>query len=317
MNKANNISTQVNARKIIFWGTPDFAVPSLDALNNLGLVSLVITQPDRPAGRGQKNTESAIKQAALKNNIEVLDPDKLDNNFVKKLQKYLPATFVVVAYGKIIPQSILDLSDRPALNIHPSKLPILRGPSPIQTAILEGFISTSVSLMQLDKKMDHGPILSQIEAKIEANDDYLSLAERLSQLGANLLADNILGYLSGQITPLSQDDGQATYCQMIKKEDGLIDWHKKADNIHNQVRAYSLWPKAYSQLDSLTIKIIKTEIVDKKIGVGKIEFDKNNLIVGTGDKSLKILALQPAGKKVMSASQFIRGYSKYLDKKFN
>lgn len=303
--------------KIIFWGTPEFAVPSLDTLNNLGLVSVVITQPDRPAGRGQKYLPSPVKQAAIKHNIDILDPDSLDNNFVESLQKYLPATFVAVAYGKIIPQPLLDLSEKTAVNIHPSKLPILRGPSPIQTAILEGFKSTGVSLMQLDKKMDHGPILSQIQAKIEPNDDYLSLSQRLSQLGADLLANNILDYLADKITPLAQDDSHATYCQLIEKSDGQIDWSKPAQDIHNQVRAYSFWPQAWAQLNGLDLKILKTEIVDKNLEAGQVEFNKENIIVGTGDRSIKILQVQPAGKKIMSASEFVRGYQKYLNNKFN
>jgi len=309
MNKVN--------KKIIFWGTPDFAVPSLDTLNNLGMVSLVITQPDRPAGRGKQVLSSPIKNYALENNINILAPDKLDNYFITNLKKYLPATFVVVAYGKIIPQEILDLSELPALNIHPSMLPILRGPSPIQSAILKGFESTGVSLMQLDKKMDHGPILSQIEAKIEPNEDYLALSQRLSKLGAQILKNSIFDYLEGKINTLAQDDSQASYCQMIKKEDGQIDWHKSAQDIHNMVRAYRQWPGAFTKLSNLDLKILKTEVVDNNLNVGQIEFDKNNIIVGTAEKSIKILELQPTAKKTMTSEEFIRGYGKYLDKHFN
>lgn len=310
MNKQNNSS------KIIFWGTPEFAVPSLDRLNKLNLLSLVVTQPDKPAGRGKKILASPVKEYAEQNNLAILTPDKLDESFVSALKKYLPATFVVVAYGKIIPQNILDLSALKAINIHPSLLPVLRGPSPIQSAILAGFESTGLSLMQLDKKMDHGPILSQIKLKIEPNEDYLSLSKRLAEYGADLLSKNILDYLNNNITALEQDDSQATFCQLIKKEDGQIDFQKSAKEIHNQVRAFCLWPGAYTKLDNLNIKILKTEVLADSLKIGQIKFDKNTLLVGTGQGVIKILKLQVAGKKIMSADEFIRGYQKYLDKNF-
>lgn len=303
-------------RKIIFWGTPDFAVPSLNSLYQLGLVKAVITQPDRPAGRGKKVLPSPVKSYALKNNLNILEPEVLDNSFEQTIKKYLPATFVIVAYGKIIPQSVLDLSELIAINIHPSLLPQFRGPSPIQTAILRGLATTGVSLMQLDKKMDHGPILSQIEAKIETEEDYLTLESRLAQIGADLLTKNIEKYLAGQITPFPQDDTQATYCHLIKKSDGQIDFNKSAQEIHNQIRAYSFWPGAYTKLSNLSIKILKTKVIVKQLSPGQISFDKKNIFVGTGSESIQILVLQPAGKKIMSAEEFIRGYSHYLKNNF-
>jgi len=316
MKKLNNFFSKNKKNKIIFWGTPEFAVPSLDILNKFDLVSAVVTQPDRPAGRGKKILVSPVKIYAEKNNINILNPEEMDEIFVKDLKKYLPATFVVVAYGKIIPQNVLDLSELQAINVHPSMLPILRGPSPIQSALLVGFEQTGVSLMQLDKKMDHGPILSQIEAKIEPNDDYISLSKRLAELGAQILQKNILDYLDNKIRPLAQNDDLATFCKMIKKEDGRIDWAKPALDIHNQVRAFRLWPGAYSKLDNLDIKILKTEVIADNLLAGQIKYDKHSIIVGTTDKALKILELQPAGKKIMSSEEFIRGYQRYLDKNF-
>ncbi|MBT4849735.1 methionyl-tRNA formyltransferase [Candidatus Parcubacteria bacterium] len=298
--------------KLIFWGTPLFAVPSLKSLHDLALVSAVISQPDRPAGRGKKLVSSPVKEYAKQNNIDVLEPSHLDEAFVLELKKYLPATFVVVAYGKIIPQDVLDLSELLALNIHPSALPILRGPSPIQTAILKGFETTAVSLMQLDKKMDHGPILGQIEAKIEPNEDYIELSERLSSIGADLLTNKIRDYLDGKLTPQVQDDSQATFCKMIKKEDGKIDWQDTAINIHNKVRAYRAWPSAFTTIKDIDIKIIKTKIVDKNLQPAEIFIEKDEFIIGTGDKSLQVLELQPSGKKIMTASEFLRGYQNKL-----
>jgi len=297
---------------IIFWGTPDFAVPSLKSLYDLGLVSAVVTQPDKAAGRGKKLVASPVKDFCLQNNIDILEPIKLDQAFIDELKKYLPATYVVVAYGKIIPQSVLDLSELPALNIHPSLLPELRGPSPIQTALLRGFKNTGVSLMQLDEKMDHGPILSQIEAKIESTDDYIYLSERLSQLGAKLLTDNIKKYLDGKFTPLTQDDSRATFCQMIDKADGQIDWTKSAQEINNMIRAFNPWPSAYAKIGQLDLKFFRAKLVDKNLAPGEVSVEKENLYIGTGKKSLEILELQPAGKKKMKTAEFIRGYQSLL-----
>ncbi|MBU1203151.1 methionyl-tRNA formyltransferase [Patescibacteria group bacterium] len=309
----NNTLTSLST-KIIFWGTPEFALPSLKSVHDLGFLSLVITQPDRQTGRGKKMASSPVKEYALENNIAILEPEKLDQSFTNALKKYLPATFLVVAYGKIIPQEILDLSQLPAINIHPSMLPELRGPSPIQTAILRGFESTGLSLMQLDKKMDHGPILGQIQVKIDPNESYIELSQRLAIIGAQILSEKLPDYLAGKISPLPQDDDKATYCKMISKEDGRIDWQKSAQEIHNQVRAFYPWPSAYTKLGDLDIKILKTEVVDIALTPGEIN---NDLVVGTSEKSLKILELQPANKKILKAAEFVRGYFKYLSQKFS
>jgi methionyl-tRNA formyltransferase len=296
--------------KIIFWGTPEFALPSLQALHEMDLISAVVTQPDKPAGRGKKLLASPVKQYCLDNNIDILEPVKLDQAFIDGLKKYLPTTFVVVAYGKIIPQAVLDLSDLSAINIHPSKLPELRGPSPIQTALLRGFESTAVSLMQLDEKMDHGPILGQLEVKIEPNEDYIGLAERLSELGAKILADKVNDYLSGQLTPLPQDDKQATFCKMIAKQDGQVDWSESAQEIHNQVRAFRQWPTAFTELGKIDLKIIQTQVVDKKLSIKEVLIEKDQMFVGTSKQTIEILQVQPAGKKILKTADFVRGYGK-------
>jgi methionyl-tRNA formyltransferase len=299
-------------KKIIFWGTPFFALPSLEALHKLGIVKAVVTQPDRPAGRGQALQSSPIKKYAADNSLAVLQPDKLDQNFINELKNLLPATFVIVAFGKIIPQDILDLSELPALNIHPSQLPVLRGPSPIQTALLQGFDTTAVSLMQLDEKMDHGPILGQIEQAISPGDDYISLSDKLAVVGGQLLADNIQNYLDGNLEPQAQDDDQATICKLIKKEDGLIDWQKPVKEIINQIRAFILWPSSYTTLKGIEIKITKAITSLEKLAPEEIKIDGDRLLVGTGTEALQILELQPAGKKIMSAADFIRGYQNKL-----
>jgi methionyl-tRNA formyltransferase len=299
-------------KKIIFWGTPEFSLPSLESLVKLDLVKAVVTQSDKPAGRGQKLNISAIKKYALEHDLFVLQSDSLDEAFVNELKQFLPATFVTVAYGKIIPQEILDLSELPALNIHPSKLPILRGPSPIQMALLEGFESTAVSLMQLDAKMDHGPILGQIELKIEAEYDYVSLSTKLSEIGGQLLTQNISPYLSGQLSGVVQDDAEATFCKLIKKEAGLINWQNSAENILNQVRAFIVWPKSFTSLKNIEVKIEKVKISELKLNPGEIKIEKDKLFIGTQTFALEILQLQPANKKSMSSGDFIRGYQNKL-----
>ena len=299
-------------KKIIFWGTPEFSLPSLEALVKLDLVKAVVTQSDKPAGRGQKLNISPIKKYALEHNLFVLQSDVLDEAFVNELKQFLPATFVIVAFGKIIPQAILDLSELAALNIHPSKLPILRGPSPIQTALLEGFSSTAVSLMQLDAKMDHGPILGQIEAKIESTDDYLSLSHKLSQVGGELLAENITHYLNSELKAIPQDDTKTTICKLIKKEAGIINWQAPAINILNQIRAYITWPKSSASLKGIKVKIEQAKISELKLNPGEIKIINTQLFIGTSTNALEILKLQPANKKSMSSAEFIRGYQNKL-----
>lgn len=299
-------------KKIIFWGTPEFALPSLQVLLSLGLVRAVVTQPDRPAGRGRKIIPSPVKLLAQAHNLPILQFAKLNEEFVAALEKYLPATFVIVAYGKIIPQKVLDLSELKALNIHPSCLPELRGPSPIQTAILRGLKATAVSLMQLDAQMDHGPILGQKQALIGPNDDYLSLSNRLADLGAEMLKTYIFSYLEGKIEPKPQDDSRATTCSMLHKEDGQINWSKPAQEINDQIRAFKDWPGSFTTLNKIEVKINKARVVAQPGRPGKIVLQTDKIFVGTGQNSLEILAIQPAGKRPMTAAEFIRGYGQKI-----
>lgn len=298
--------------KIIFWGTPEFSLPSLQALDQLNLVKAVVTQTDKVAGRGQTLQISPVKKYAQEHNLFIFQSEEFDERFINELKQFLPATFVVVAYGKIIPQEVLDLSELTALNIHPSKLPILRGPSPIQTALLDGFSSTAVSLMQLDKKMDHGPILAQIDAEIKVEDDYVSLSQRLAEIGGQILSKNINSYLAGELQGEAQDDTQATICKLIQKEAGVINWQKSSTEILNQIRAYIAWPKSSTTLKDIEVKIEQAKISELKLQPAEIKIVNTQLFIGTSTNALEILKLQPANKKVMSAAEFIRGYQNKL-----
>lgn len=301
-----------NHKKIIFWGTPEFSVPSLKVLLALNLVKAVVTQPDRPAGRQRKLTSSPVKKVAELHSLPALTPEKLDQQFIDDLKKYLPATFVIVAYGKIIAQAILDLSELPAINIHPSALPLLRGPSPIQSALLNGFSETAVTLMQLDQQMDHGPILAQHPVDISPEDNYETLSNKLSILGGKILSGTIVTYLDGGLMPRFQDESQATYCKLLKKEDGEISWLDSALKIHNMVRAFNPWPGVYSEINGLPVKFIKTKLADQDLRPVEFKIENQRLFVGTDNGSLEILEIQPEGKRVLKASEFIRGYGRYF-----
>ena len=216
----------------------------------------------------------------------------------------------MVAYGKIIRQDILDLSELPAINLHPSRLPEFRGPSPIQAALLTGQHKTAVTIMQLDDQMDHGPILQQEEVVIEPSDNFASLSEKLSTQGALLLKSVITPYLEGAIKLTVQDDSVATLCGLIQKEDGLISWEESAEIIKNKIRAYNPWPSTYATLSGVDVKILAVNISDKKLKPAEISIEKDQLFVGTSTVALEILELQPAGKKIMSAADYIRGLRK-------
>lgn len=294
-------------KKIIFWGTPLFAIPSLRELHKLGIVKAVVTRASKPAGRGRQISDSPVKIWAEENKLPVLAFIKLGSDFIVELKKYLPATFVVVAYGKIIKQDVLDLSELPAINLHPSKLPEFRGPSPIQAALLSGQAITAVSIMQLDDQMDHGPLLTQEEVKIDPKDNFASLSEKLSSSGAKVLKSIIIPYLAGEIKPILQDDSAATLCSLIQKEDGLIKWEESAELIKNKIRAYTPWPSAYTKLSNVEVKILSAKISTKRLKPAEIEIQREQLFVGTGTNALEILELQAAGKKPMLAADYVRG----------
>ncbi|MDP2586524.1 MAG: methionyl-tRNA formyltransferase [Candidatus Komeilibacteria bacterium] len=313
--------TKDNSTKIVFFGTPKFAVPTLQALVTEGYhVVLVITQPDEPVGRKQVLTPTPIKVEALKLNVPVKEN-------LWEIKNYNADLGVVVAYGKIIPQAILDLFPLGLLNIHPSLLPKYRGPSPIQSAILNGDDETGVSIIKLDEQMDHGPIISQIQVPISKDESSPTLFDKLSVLGAELMIKALPDYVAGKAKLEPQDDSKATYCEMINKEDGLIDWTNSADQIERQIRAYAPWPGSFSEFDvnhkKINIKIISAIICDpvetrncaslphdNQSPVGKFVIKNNQLVVQCGHGALLIEKLQPEGKKEMPAQAFINGYLK-------
>lgn len=309
--------------KTIFFGTPDFAVPSLQLLTtnlNLSLVT-VVTQPDQKVGRKQISQAPPIKKLAEKHNLAVLQPDKINQKFIKQIQDLKVDLMVVVAYGLIIPQELLDLPKYGSLNLHASLLPKHRGASPIQSAILHGEATTGNTIMLLDAKMDHGPILAQEEIKIDNNETGQTLSDRLAQTGAVLLNNTIIAWLNNQIKPQPQDDSRASYCQLLERKDGRISWHKSAQEIKRQIRAYYPWPGTFTDLGHKRLKIISADILDvnepvvsKQTGLTFLTPNRQ-LGVTCGHGSLIIELLQLEGSRVMTSQDFILGHHEIINTK--
>lgn len=282
--------------KIAFFGTPKLAVFVLEELSNAGLVpDLVITAPDKPKGRGLILTPSPVKVWAQKNNTAVLQPEKLDISFISVINALSPiphTLFIVAAYGKIIPKEILELPTRGILNIHPSLLPEFRGPSPIESAILAGKEKTGVSIMLLDEKTDHGPILIQKEALVSDIVGKNELSEALFRIGGKVLSGIIPEWISGKIKAVPQDEGAATYTKKISKEDGLLDLSGDPVLNYRKIRAYEGWPGAYFFAEK-NGKKIRVVIKDAELKDGKLVIKK----------------VVPEGKKGMDYEAFAKSVS--------
>jgi methionyl-tRNA formyltransferase len=306
----------VSALKIIFMGTAELSCASLKRLARDGNISVaaVVTQPDKPKGRELKLTPSPVKVLAETLNLPVLQPLKArDEQFISQLRELKPDLVVVVAYGQILPQTVLDLPPFGCLNVHTSLLPKYRGAAPIQWAIANGDPETGVTIMKMDAGLDTGPILSTRRTHILLTDDSQILHDRLAQLGAELLVETIPAYVSGKIQPQPQPAEGSTYAAKIKREDGQIDWTLPAEKIWNRLRAFTPWPGAFTFLQtepkSQLLKIWKAEIVEKSGTVGIIlSADKTGIVVGCGQGALRILELQREGGKRLTAEQFLMGF---------
>lgn len=302
--------------RTVFMGTSDFAVPALEALVKSGFIDLiaVVTQPDKPAGRNLELQPPPIKVAALKNNLQILQPLKArEPGFIEKLAQYKPELIVVAAYGQILPQAILDIPPFGCLNVHASLLPEYRGAAPIQWALINGDTETGVTIMKIDAGLDSGAILTQRRVQILDTDNAQTLHDRLARVGSELLVETIPPYIEGKIIPQPQDHSKATYTKKITKEDGHIDWKLSAREIVNRIRAFTPWPGAYSFLQKddkrLMIKILEAEPIDLNCDTpGKvISVAKNHFIVCCGKGALKINQVQPEGRKKMSSAEYLAG----------
>ncbi|NMC51200.1 methionyl-tRNA formyltransferase [Candidatus Kuenenbacteria bacterium] len=310
-----------NKPKIIFFGTSEFAATILKKLHqsNICDIPLVVTQPDEPKGRQQLLAPPPIKEAARNLDLSFIQPKKLDHDFEKIIKTVNADAFIVVAYGKIIPKSILDLPTLGCINIHPSLLPLYRGPSPIQTSLLNGDKKTGTTIMVLDEKMDHGPILKQIDYPISPNDTFITLSKKLAEASAELLIDIFLDFYNNKIKPQQQDHTRATYTKIIERKDGQIDWSNTAQKIYDQWRAFILWPNIFSHIKvnnkNILIKFNELKISDNKPNSdyppGQLFVYNEKLLAACGQNTyLEIAQLQPEGKKIMSALEFINGHLK-------
>ncbi|MFH1712119.1 MAG: methionyl-tRNA formyltransferase [Patescibacteria group bacterium] len=298
--------------KIVFFGTPEFAQHFLTKLHEDEeiFVSAIVCQPDKPVGRKKEITSPATKVFALEHNIPVLQPENLkkDKNIVDDLKALDADAFVIVAYGKIIPQEILNIPKLGNINVHPSLLPKYRGPSPIQSAIANGDNESGVSIMLIDEEMDHGPILAQITIKFDKTETPESFRQKVVDIGAPLLVETIKNF--DKITPQEQDHNAATFCKLLTREDGIINWLDPAEKIEAMIRGYSPWPGTSTKLDNKTLKIIRARVGvwrAKPLLPGEIKIHDHQLFVGTGTSALEILELQPEGKQKMTAQAFING----------
>ena len=310
--------------RIIFMGTAELSCASLEKLSGdkKFVVVAVVTQPDKPKGRELKLTASPVKNLAEKLRLPVLQPLKArDEKFIGELRALKPDLMVVVAYGQILPQTILDLPQFGCLNVHTSLLPKYRGAAPIQWAIAEGEPETGVTIMKMDAGLDTGPILSTRRTPILPTDDSQILHDRLAQLGAELLVNTIPIYVAGKILPQAQPAAGSTYAAKIKKEDGKIDWNQPAEQNWNRLRAFTPWPGAFTFLQTEAkpqlLKIWKAEVVECSGGLGEILVaDKTGIIVGCGQNALRILELQREGGKRLPAEQFLTGFPLTAGDKF-
>ncbi|MFC1942029.1 methionyl-tRNA formyltransferase [Chloroflexota bacterium] len=303
--------------RIIFMGTPEFAVPSLEhlILDKYQIVA-VFTQPDRPAGRGRGMVASPVKAAAQQLQLPVLQPDSMKSaEVVTQIASLKPDIIVVVAYGKILPQSILDIPAFGCINIHPSLLPKFRGPSPVVAAILSGDDFTGVSIMLLDSGMDTGPVLIRAAVSISHEDTAGSLTGKLSMIAANLLQEALVGWIRHEIVPLPQNEVAATYSAQINKEDGEIDWNLSAEEIWQRVRAFHPWPGCYTMWRGRQLKITEAVLLREKGISGKVVATPGSeavVGVGTGNGMLGLLEMQLEGKRAMLANEFLRGQRDFI-----
>ena len=301
--------------KIIFMGTPDFAVNTLKALVEAGHeVVLAVTQPDKPKGRGKTMQFPPVKEAALAHNIEVYQPRRIrEPDCVEFLRKYEPELIVVAAFGQILPEEILSMPKFGCINVHASLLPKYRGAAPIQWAVLNGESVTGVTIMQMDAGLDTGDILEQTEVVLDADETGGSLFDKLANAGAKLCVQTIAHLKEGMLNPVSQEEALASHTGKITKEMGKIDWGEPADVIERKVRGLNPWPGAYTRLNGKTLKIWKTSLCtdgsrDNNADVGEVILaDKMHLVIQTGEGKLALQELQMEGKKRMQVDAFLRG----------
>ena len=299
--------------RVVFMGSPEFALPALAALEKSYTLVGAVTQPDRPAGRGRMVTPPPVKQMAMQLGIEVIQPQKLrEPGAMEKLVQWSPDLIVVAAFGQILRQTVLDLPRFGCINVHASILPRWRGAAPIQAAILHGDEKAGVTIMRMDAGIDTGAILSQRTLTVLPDDTAGSLSERLALDGAKLLLETLSVYLSGKITPSPQDESQATYASLITKEQGVLDFSLAAINLERQVRAFLPWPGAYTFFQGEMLKVLRSHVERISANPGQRGVIGQFPAVGTAEGWLVLDEVQPAGKRPMAGDVFLRGARQWV-----
>ncbi|HBG05575.1 MAG: methionyl-tRNA formyltransferase [Geobacteraceae bacterium GWC2_58_44] len=296
--------------RIIFMGTPEFACPTLGTLIERGeQVVAVVTQPDRPKGRGQQTLPPPVKLLAEQHGIPVLQPVKVRHpEAIEEIRSLNPDLIVVVAFGQILPKALLEIPGYGCINVHASLLPCYRGAAPLNWCIINGETETGVTTMMMDVGLDTGNMLLKRATPIDPDEDTRSLHDRLSKIGAELLAETLDRLAAGGLVPEKQDDALTCYAPMLKKEDGLIDWGKDAAGIKNLVRGMTPWPGAYSYLDDKLLKVYRVQTGSGKGSSGEIlSAGRDGIEVACGCGSIIIHELQLEGKKRLSAAEFLAG----------
>ena len=300
--------------RVIFMGTPDFSVGTLEALIRAGhQVVLAVTQPDKPKGRGGKMQFPPVKETALEHGIPVFQPRKVrEPENIEELKKYQADVIVVVAFGQILPREILELTPYGCINVHASLLPSYRGAAPIQWAVINGETVSGVTTMQMDEGLDTGDMLLKTEVPLEPEETGGSLHDKLAAAGASLCVRTLKALEEGTVTPKKQGESPTAYASMLKKEMGEIRWEDPAISIERLIRGLNPWPSAYTGWQDKTMKIWEAEILEEDSGQEPgtvVRVDKDGFLVQTGKGLLKVTALQIPGKKRMEADAFLRGYS--------
>lgn len=299
---------------IVFMGTPDFAVPSLDSIYKAGYnIKAVITQKDKKRGRGKKLQYTPVKQRALELGLEVFQPERINHSNIDEILKSLDLDFiVVVAYGQILKKKILDIPKYGSYNIHASLLPKYRGAAPINWAIIDGEEKTGVTIMEMAQGLDTGDIVLASEIAINKEDTTENIHHKLSELGSNLIVEALEKIYSGKSKTIPQDHSKSTYASMLNKEMGLIEWNKSGRDIVNLIRGLKPWPSAYTMYNDQTIKIHKASLIDENYqgAIGEIvNITKDSIYVKANDGTIKIEELQFPGKKKMKTSEYLKGNS--------
>jgi methionyl-tRNA formyltransferase len=297
--------------KLVFMGTPEFAVSSLEMLiESEHEIAAVVTQPDRPRGRGLKLRASPVKELATGHGIRVLQPEKArEPAFIEDMRRIAPEAMVVVAFGQILPRELLEIPPHGCINVHASLLPLYRGAAPINWAIINGERETGVTTMLMDEGMDTGDILLQRSILINPDDTAGSLHDKLAPLGARLLMETLFLLKEGMLKPEKQDNQQASYAPSMKKDNGRINWSLSAEMILNRIRGLNPWPGAFTEYRGNSLKILSADAAHGKGQPGEIlAVDRDTILVACGLDAIQVLEVQPSGKRKMTAPEFLRGH---------